>query len=140
MLSFPPAVRIWLALAPADLRKGFDALSELVEGADMVFLTAGMGGGTGTGATPVIADIARRDRARVEMLPGPFRITFDTNPDDCNLKCIMCEEHSPFSASQREREAEGRPRRRMPIDLVRRVVEESRGTGLREIIPFAAMS
>jgi len=30
MLSFPPSVRIWLALAPADLRKGFDALAELV--------------------------------------------------------------------------------------------------------------
>jgi transposase len=30
MLTFPPAVRIWLALAPADLRKGFDALAELV--------------------------------------------------------------------------------------------------------------
>ena len=30
MLSFPPAVRIRLALAPADLRKGFDALAELV--------------------------------------------------------------------------------------------------------------
>jgi hypothetical protein len=29
MLSFPPAVRIWLVLAPADLRKGFDALAEL---------------------------------------------------------------------------------------------------------------
>lgn len=30
MLSFPPAVRIWLATAPADLRKSFDALAELV--------------------------------------------------------------------------------------------------------------
>jgi hypothetical protein len=30
MLSFPPAVRIWLALAPTDRRKGFDALAELV--------------------------------------------------------------------------------------------------------------
>lgn len=30
MLNFPPAVHIWLALAPADLRKGFDALAELV--------------------------------------------------------------------------------------------------------------
>jgi transposase len=30
MLSFPPAVRIWLASAPADLRKSFDALAELV--------------------------------------------------------------------------------------------------------------
>jgi transposase len=30
MLSFPPAERIWLALVPADLRRGFDALGELV--------------------------------------------------------------------------------------------------------------
>ena len=30
MLSFPPAVRIWLATAPADLRKSFDSLAELV--------------------------------------------------------------------------------------------------------------
>lgn len=30
MLSFPPAVRIWLATTPADLRKSFDTLAELV--------------------------------------------------------------------------------------------------------------
>lgn len=30
MLSFPPAVRIWLAANPADLRKSFDSLAELV--------------------------------------------------------------------------------------------------------------
>jgi transposase len=30
MVTFPPAVRIWLALTPAVLRKGFDALAELV--------------------------------------------------------------------------------------------------------------
>jgi transposase len=30
MLSFPPAVRIWLATTPADMRKSFDALAELV--------------------------------------------------------------------------------------------------------------
>jgi len=34
-------------------------LKEVMEGADMVFLTAGMGGGTGTGAIPVIADVAK---------------------------------------------------------------------------------
>ena len=34
-------------------------ISEALEGADMVFLTAGFGGGTGTGALPVIADIAK---------------------------------------------------------------------------------
>ncbi len=34
-------------------------IGEMLEGADIIFLTAGMGGGTGTGATPVIAEIAR---------------------------------------------------------------------------------
>lgn len=36
-----------------------ERIQEVIEGADMVFLTAGMGGGTGTGAAPVIAAIAR---------------------------------------------------------------------------------
>ena len=67
--------------------------------------------------------------------PGPWRITFDTNPDDCNLHCIMCEDHSPFSTTQPDRRRDGRPRRRMDIDLIRRVLTESMGTPLREIIP-----
>ncbi|MEX0731502.1 MAG: cell division protein FtsZ [Aquisalimonadaceae bacterium] len=36
-----------------------ERIAELLEGADMVFITAGMGGGTGTGAAPVVAEIAR---------------------------------------------------------------------------------
>jgi len=36
-----------------------DRLAEALEGADMVFITAGMGGGTGTGGAPVIAEVAR---------------------------------------------------------------------------------
>ena len=79
--------------------------------------------------------LGRRRSARVEALPGPWRITFDTNPDDCNLHCIMCEEHSVHSTLQQERKASGRKPRRMPVELIRRVLEESRGTGLREIIP-----
>ena len=66
---------------------------------------------------------------------GPWRITFDTNPDDCNLHCIMCEDHSPYSNTQADRRKEGRPRRRMDIGLIRRVLAESAGTPLREIIP-----
>ena len=66
---------------------------------------------------------------------GPWRITFDTNPDDCNLRCIMCEDHSPYSSTQTDRRKARRPKRRMGIDLIRRVMKESRGTGLREIIP-----
>ena len=34
-------------------------IAQILEGADMVFVTAGMGGGTGTGGAPVIAQIAR---------------------------------------------------------------------------------
>jgi len=36
-----------------------ERIQEVLEGADMVFITAGMGGGTGTGAAPVVAEIAR---------------------------------------------------------------------------------
>src|SRR5919205_1648048 len=36
-----------------------DRIAELITGADMLFLTAGMGGGTGTGAAPVVAEIAK---------------------------------------------------------------------------------
>jgi cell division protein FtsZ len=36
-----------------------EAISNLLKGADMVFITAGMGGGTGTGSAPVVARIAR---------------------------------------------------------------------------------
>jgi len=36
-----------------------DRIHEVIEGADMLFITAGMGGGTGTGATPVVAQVAK---------------------------------------------------------------------------------
>ncbi len=36
-----------------------DRIRDALEGADMVFITAGMGGGTGTGATPVVAEVAK---------------------------------------------------------------------------------
>jgi cell division protein FtsZ len=36
-----------------------DRIAELIDGADMLFLTAGMGGGTGTGAAPVVAEVAK---------------------------------------------------------------------------------
>jgi cell division protein FtsZ len=50
-----------------------DQLSELVRGTDMVFITAGMGGGTGTGASPVIAKIAKGAGAlTVGVVTRPF--------------------------------------------------------------------
>ncbi len=48
-------------------------IAEALEGADMVFVTAGMGGGTGTGAAPVIANIAREMGAlTVGVVTKPF--------------------------------------------------------------------
>ncbi|MBX3363925.1 MAG: glycosyltransferase [Phycisphaeraceae bacterium] len=76
-----------------------------------------------------------RPSVELEPKPGPWRITFDTNPDDCNLRCVMCEEHSPHSTLQLARRAAGRPRRRMDIGLVRQVLESCKGTRLREVIP-----
>ena len=40
-----------------------DRLTEIIQDTDLLFITAGMGGGTGTGAAPVIARIARAERA-----------------------------------------------------------------------------
>ena len=49
-------------------------ISETLAGSDMVFVTAGMGGGTGTGAAPVIANIARENGAlTVGVVTKPFQ-------------------------------------------------------------------
>ncbi len=50
-----------------------EALENVVRGADMVFITAGMGGGTGTGAAPVLAQITRElDVLTVAVVTKPF--------------------------------------------------------------------
>ena len=50
-----------------------DQIREALEGADMVFITAGMGGGTGTGSAPVVAEVAREMGAlTVGVVTKPF--------------------------------------------------------------------
>jgi len=50
------------------------ALAKLLEGTDMVFITAGMGGGTGTGAAPIVADIAHEAGIlTVGVVTKPFK-------------------------------------------------------------------
>jgi cell division protein FtsZ len=50
-----------------------DAIAAALEGADMVFVTAGMGGGTGTGGAPVVADLAKAAGAlTVGVVTKPF--------------------------------------------------------------------
>jgi cell division protein FtsZ len=56
-----------------------EAIMKVLEGADMVFITAGMGGGTGTGAAPVIASMAReKNILTVAVVTKPF--TFEGRP------------------------------------------------------------
>ena len=51
----------------------YEKLSEVIEGTDMAFITAGMGGGTGTGAAPIIAKLAKELGAlTVGVVTRPF--------------------------------------------------------------------
>ena len=52
-----------------------NTLEEVLKEADLVFVTAGMGGGTGTGTAPVVAEIAKQnDAIVVGMVSSPFRV------------------------------------------------------------------
>jgi cell division protein FtsZ len=76
-----------------------DEIKEALKGADMVFVTAGEGGGTGTGAAPVIADIAKNEI-------GALTVGVVTRPFD-------------FEGSQRARQSnEGITRLREVVDTL----------------------
>src|ERR687898_3434195 len=59
-----------------------DEIKEAVKGADMVFVTAGEGGGTGTGGAPIVAEIARElDALTVGVVTRPFAFEGRTRAD-----------------------------------------------------------
>ena len=61
------------ALGQKAAEESRDELREIISGADMVFITIGMGGGTGTGAAPVIAEIAKQSGAlTIAVVTKPF--------------------------------------------------------------------
>jgi len=62
------------ALGQRAAEESHDELAEIVTGADMVFITCGMGGGTGTGAAPIIAEIAKQGGAlTIAVVTKPFK-------------------------------------------------------------------
>ena len=64
------------------------------------------------------------------------RITIDTNPEDCNLSCIMCEEHSPFSNFKQNLFNEtGQRYRRMDPAKLDDIFSQAKKLGVKEIIP-----
>jgi len=62
-----------------------------------------------------------------------WRVTLDTNPEDCNLSCTMCEEHSPFSTYIKEKL--GGKHRRMPKEWLEPIFEQAKKIGVSEMIP-----
>ena len=69
-------------------------IKESLAGADMVFITAGMGGGTGTGAAPVIAQIAREEGALcVGVVTKPFAFEGKQRARRAELGLQMLTEH-----------------------------------------------
>lgn len=64
-------------------------------------------------------------------LDGPWRITFDTNPGLCNLRCIMCDTHSIYN---RKRGEMIKGYRIMDIEVIERVLKSTKPY-VKEIIP-----
>ncbi|PCJ18940.1 MAG: hypothetical protein COB02_09400 [Candidatus Cloacimonadota bacterium] len=59
----------------------------------------------------------------------PWRITIDTNPDHCNLNCIMCDTHSIYNKDFKP------TRKIMEKVLLNKVIDEALALGVKEIIP-----
>ena len=69
-----------------------DELRECVRGADMVFITVGMGGGTGTGAAPVLAELAKEQQAlTIAVCTKPFTFEGAHRRDVCEegIECLL---------------------------------------------------
>ncbi len=87
--------------AGADPEKGRKAamedvtrIKEAISGADMVFVTAGMGGGTGTGAAPVVAQLAREEGAlTVGVVTKPFEFEGSRRTRQAELGMMELADH-----------------------------------------------
>jgi cell division protein FtsZ len=76
-------------------KESFREISSALSGADMVFLTAGMGGGTGTGAIPVAAEIARSQGAvTIAVVTTPFSFEMGRRQQNANQGLTFLRKHS----------------------------------------------
>ncbi|MCP4639385.1 MAG: cell division protein FtsZ [bacterium] len=76
-------------------RQDRDQIAEALAGADMIFLTAGLGGGTGTGAAPVVAEVARETGAlTVSIVTLPFGFENKQRMDNAMKGLAALQEHS----------------------------------------------
>jgi organic radical activating enzyme len=89
------------------------------------------------GSVPNIQDHCKELENMYQKIPKNnyklWRVTLDTNPEDCNLSCTMCEEHSPFSKYIKEK-LNGK-HRRMPKEWLEPIFEQAKKIGVTEMIP-----
>ena len=85
-----------------------DELKEALKGADMIFVTAGEGGGTGTGAAPVVAELGRELEAlTVGVVTKPFAFEGRRRADQADWRCP--EPPRPRRHAHRDRERPAAP-------------------------------
>ena len=67
-----------------------ERIAAVLQGADMVFITAGMGGGTGTGAAPIVAEIAKElGILTVAVVTKPFRFEKRNRQADAGIEALV---------------------------------------------------
>ena len=72
-----------------------DELYNVLKGADMVFVTAGMGGGTGTGAAPIVAQVAKESGAlTIGVVTRPFTFEGGKRSQSAELGVTKMKEHA----------------------------------------------
>ena len=82
-------------LGEAAADESYSDLNKALTGADMVFLTAGMGGGTGTGAIPIAAQVARNLGAvSVAIVTTPFTFEVGRRQQNSSLGLARLREHT----------------------------------------------
>lgn len=75
-------------------RENMDEIESLVSDSDMVFITAGMGGGTGTGAAPVVAEAANDHALTIAIVTTPFTAEGQARRDNADAGLENLREHA----------------------------------------------
>lgn len=75
-------------------RENIEQIEQIVQDQDMVFVTAGMGGGTGTGAAPVVAEVASEYALTISVVTTPFTAEGKARIDNAEGGLRRLQEHS----------------------------------------------
>lgn len=111
-----------------------DELKQHLAGADMVFLTAGMGGGTGTGAIPIAAEVARSVGAlAVAVVTIPFTFEASRRRNNADAGLAKLKEHADCLIMVPNDKLLGLLPRSTPLDVALRVADEVLRQGVQGI-------